>query len=312
MEQTNELRMSGIGGSDAAAILGLNPWKTPLQLAREKLGLESGFGGNEATHWGNRLEDIVGREYALRTGKKITRLNRTLRLKEHPYIMGHIDRRIVGDHAVLECKNVGLRMAPEWGEEGTDSVPPHYAVQGQHYLMFPEVSEYCDFAALIGGQEFRIYNMLPDRELQDMILQAEIKFWQMLQRGELPDPLNGVDCQYRWKAENEASVYASDDVIAWHEELMAATASAKELEEKIEDLQFKIKKFMGAKSVLLDRDGKKLRTWKEQKTAGFDEESFKADHPDLYGRCVVPSFDKSLARKLPEAEHYVKRTRVFR
>jgi len=312
MEQTQDLRKSGIGGSDAATIMGLNPYKTPLQLAREKLGLDPGFQGNAATHWGERLESLIAQEYSVVTGKKIARVNHTLRLKEHPYIMGHLDRRIIGERAVLECKNVGFRMSAEWGESGTDKVPAHYAIQGQHYLMFPEVKEYCDFAPLIGGQDFRIHHMLPDSELQDMILQAEVKFWEMLQRGELPDPVNNGDCQVRWNADNEATVYASDEVVDWNLELMSATASVKELEAKIEDLQFKIKSFMGEASILLGPDGKKLRTWKEQKTAGFDAEGFQKDFPDLYGQCIVPSFDKAFAKKLPEAERYIVKTRVFR
>jgi len=312
MEQTQDLRNSGIGGSDAAPIMGYSPFKTPLQLAREKLGFEKGFQGNDATRWGNLLERVVARQYMFETDKKVQRLNKTLRLKDHPEIMAHIDRRIVGERAVLECKTAGLRMADLWGPAGTDKVPEMYLLQVQHYMMFDEVRNYCDIAVLIGGQDYRIYHVEPDAELQAMILEAELAFWAMIQRGELPDPVNYADAQVRWKAKDGSEVYASDDVIAWNEELKRMTVQADELEKKIEDVELKIKSYMGEASILLGPDGKKLRTWKEQKTAGFDAEGFQMDFPDLYQECLVQSFDKALAKKMPEAERYIVKTRVFR
>jgi len=314
MEQTQELRMSGIGGSDSAIILGLNPYKTPLQLAREKLGLDAGFKGNAATHWGNLLEDIVAGEYQMTTGRKVARVNKTLRLKDHPQIMAHIDRRIVGHRAVLECKTAGMRSADLWGEDGTDRVPDMYIIQTQHYMLFPQVKEFCDLAALIGGQDYRTYHIEPDRELQDMILVADLKFWDLIQRGDLPDPSNWDDCNLRWKGrvKKASEKYATPQVMEWVDELRRDTVTVKELDKKLEDLECNIKRYMEDYEVLLSPDGQKLHTWKEQKTYSFDEQRFQKDHPDLYQQCCVQSFDKALAKKIPEAEGYWGTTRVFR
>jgi putative phage-type endonuclease len=306
-------RKTGIGGSDAAVILGLSPYKSPLELAEEKLGLTPPFAGNRFTEAGNRLEDVIAQWYADERGCKVARANQTFRLKEHDFIMAHIDRRVLNERKLLECKSADKWTLHNWGEPGTDEVPDAYFIQVQHYLLFPNWDT-ADLAALIGGNDLRIYPIIPDAELQDMILEAEIAFWNILERGDLPDPIRESDANRRWKQDNGERIYADYQVMEWHEELKKSLASRKELDAKIDDLKTKIKSFMQEYTILCDPDGKKLHTWKVQKTSGFDEQGLKDCCPEVYANCLLPTFDRNLCKRQYPATYadFQSTGRVFR
>ena len=113
-----QIRKDILGGSDAAAAIGLSKWKTPLQLAQEKLGLVELFQGNRFTEAGKRLEDVIARWYADETGSKVARVNRTLKLDGYPFIVAHVDRRVVGKRKVLECKSADKWTIANWESRG--------------------------------------------------------------------------------------------------------------------------------------------------------------------------------------------------
>lgn len=114
-----EDRKKGIGGSDVGTILGLNKWKSPYQLWLEKTGqvvLEES--GSEPAYWGNVLEEVVAKEFQERTGKKVRRRNQVFEHPLHPFLRANIDRDVVGENAILECKTANQFLGKEWeGEE---------------------------------------------------------------------------------------------------------------------------------------------------------------------------------------------------
>jgi len=289
-------RKTGIGGSDAAVILGLSKYKTPLELAEEKLGLTPPFEGNRFTEAGNRLEDVIAQWYADEQGCRVARANQTFRLKEHDFIMAHIDRRVLKERKVLECKSADKWTLNNWGQPGTDEIPDAYFIQVQHYLMFPNWDS-ADLAALIGGNDLRIYPILPDYELQEMMLESEIAFWKIIERGDLPDPIRESDANKLWSRDNGESIYADYAVVEWHEELKKAVVAEKELKAKMDDLKTRIKSFMQEYSILCDPDGKKIRTWKIQKTSSFREQELVSTYPEIYERCLQPKFDRNVCKQ---------------
>jgi putative phage-type endonuclease len=314
MEQTSQLRSSGIGGSDMAVILGLNPWKTPIDLYEEKVGIREPFAGNRFTEAGNRLEDVIAQWYADETGGKVARANQTYRLKDHPFVMAHIDRRVLKQRKVLECKSADKWTITKWGEHGTNDVPDSYFIQVQHYLMFP-YWDTADLAALIGGNDFRIYHIDPDKELQDMMLEAAIEFWRRIQTGEYPDPINEADANKKWSRDDGSVIYATEEVLAWERDLKASIVQEKELKNKIDDLKLEIKSFMGEHSILLDpATDKKIHQWKVQNLSSFGEKQFEIDYPDLYKKCLVPKFDRKALKTInPDLyKDYQAKGRVFR
>lgn len=104
-----EARRAGIGGSDAAAILGASPWATPLSVWADKQGLTAEKPDTIAMRFGRDAEEIVARWFAEDTGKTVARCNAILQHPEHPFMLANIDRQIRGERAGLECKAVERR-----------------------------------------------------------------------------------------------------------------------------------------------------------------------------------------------------------
>ena len=178
-------RRQGIGGSDASVILGLNPWKTQMDLWLEKTGEFTEDEDNEKMYWGRILEDIVAQEFSIRTGLKVRRKNAILQHKQHPFMLANVDRLVIGQKAGVECKNIGIRSAEHW-EMG---VPEYYQAQVQHYMAVTGYPVWY-VAVLIGGQEFRYYKLTMDEQFIHELIQAEAEFWKLVET-RTPPPLDG-------------------------------------------------------------------------------------------------------------------------
>ncbi|MVX62685.1 hypothetical protein GKZ28_03060 [Clostridium chromiireducens] len=188
-------RQKGIGGSDVGAIMGVNRWKSPFEVYVDKTEditevKESG----ELSYWGSTLEEVVAREFSIRTGKKVRKDNRQLIHKIYKFMMGNIDRRIVGENALLECITVNAFRAKEWeGEE----IPPSVILQCQHYMEVIGVDN-CYIAALIGGQKFIYKKIERDEELISMIIEAEKDFWINHVEKRIPPKLDGSEAASKY------------------------------------------------------------------------------------------------------------------
>src|SRR5690625_15621 len=167
-------RKKGIGGSDSSAILDFNPWKSPFELYIEKTCDQVQEIDNEAIHWGNVLEDVVAEEFTRRTGKKVRRRNQIFRHKEHDFMIANIDRDVVGERALLECKTTNAFNADQWEEE---QIPPAYMCQLQHYMAVLDY-EKAYIAVLIGGQKYVWKEIARDDEFIELMIQHEKDFWQ--------------------------------------------------------------------------------------------------------------------------------------
>ena len=91
-EEWLTLRKTGIGGSDAGSICGVNPFGSPMEL------------DNEAVRQGHDLEDYVAQRFMEKTGLKVRRSNFMYRSVEHPFMIADVDRLVIGEDAGLECK----------------------------------------------------------------------------------------------------------------------------------------------------------------------------------------------------------------
>ena len=177
-DQWLEARRLGIGGSDAAAAVGLCRYKSPLELWLEKTGRKPGadLSDNDAVFWGTVLEPVVAEVYAEKTGAKVRRVNAILQHPEHSYMLANLDRLVSHPEdgsGLLEVKTAGWRSAPFW-EEG---VPEGYQCQVLHQLAVTGKA-WADVAVLIGGQDFRIYRIDRDEEQIDALVKLEAEFWQ--------------------------------------------------------------------------------------------------------------------------------------
>ena len=181
-------RQAGIGGSDAAAVLGLSRWKGPIDVWLDKTReITQEDGASVAAYWGNVLEDIVAQEFSKRTGLQVRRRNAILMHDAHDFILANIDRELVGQKVGLECKTASSYKKEEWSE---DEIPAEYIVQCQHYMAVTGYESWW-IACLIGGNQFVYKQIERDEELIEMLLAAEVDFWNRYVAGRTMPPVDG-------------------------------------------------------------------------------------------------------------------------
>lgn len=131
-EEWLEMRRTGIGGSDAGAVCGLNPYSSPMSVYYDKTAKDvKDDYDNEAMRQGRDLEDYVAGRFMEATGLKVRRSNMMYRSKEHPFMLADVDRLIVGEDAGLECKTASAYSADKWKN---GEIPPYYQIQCYHYM----------------------------------------------------------------------------------------------------------------------------------------------------------------------------------
>lgn len=174
-----ELRKTGIGSSEAAALIGLSPWQTAWNIYALKVGLIDPPLPTRRMLWGTRLEQAIAEGFSEETGLPVEWRNVTVRHPERPWQMATPDA-IITTHPreLLEVKTVGLDRAGEWQASGAgeDGVPAHYAVQAHWQMSVTRLSA-CHIAALIAGNDFRMYKILYDGEIERVLVEAGERFW---------------------------------------------------------------------------------------------------------------------------------------
>ena len=194
-DQWLAVRKGGLGSSDAAAAVGLNPHRSTLELWLEKTGrdatLPKADPGDETSpmYWGNLLEPIVAAHYTKRTGHKVRRINAVLQHPQESWMLANLDREVIGapDVQILECKTAGMNGARLW----KDGVPEYVQLQVLHQLAVTG-KQAADVAVLICGQELRIHRIERDEALIAQLMNLERQFWGYVERDEAP-PADGSD-----------------------------------------------------------------------------------------------------------------------
>ena len=170
-------RQSGLGGSDIATLLGINPFSTKLELYLQKRGEIEPTPDNSRTKAGRVMEQVIASMVAEREGVKLRKVNRTLRHPKHDFLIAHIDRDFVGIAKGLEIKNVSPRMGYLWGKDGQpDAIAEYYVPQPHHYMLVLDYPAF-DVAAYFGGDDLRIYPMERDPEMDEIIIDTAHDFW---------------------------------------------------------------------------------------------------------------------------------------
>ena len=185
-----EFRLSGCGGSDAGVIIGVSTYGDPLGLYMEKRSeVEIPWVETERQRWGHLHEESIAEAYRQDHPEyKVVKSNVSHRSKTHPFMIAHIDRKVqkCGNKRILECKSSGLPW--DWGDSGTQDIPPSYMAQVQHYIHVLELDQ-VDLASLISGNDFRVYPIMRDQEYIDMLVEAETEFWDRVEAGVPPEPV---------------------------------------------------------------------------------------------------------------------------
>ena len=308
-------RQKGIGGSDVAAIFGLSRYRTPLDVYFSKTEEEVDDSQSQAAYWGSQLEDLVAKEFQKRTGMKVQRVNKQLVNPKEPWMMANIDRAVVNPEisgnvrvldeakqaetgrmlttdAILECKTASAFIAGAWGDTQeyeiirgeivTEHViPEYYETQVQWYMGITG-AKICYVAALLGGQDFRIYAVPRNDELISVLQDKCREFWTTYVVPRVtPDPVTIADAYKLWPRDTDGMVEASPDDAVNIGEILNIDAQIKELTEQKEELKTKlIISLKDAQGFLIN--GKKALSYKAQSTTRIDSTRLKKESPETY------------------------------
>lgn|SRR5690625_206357 len=280
-------RTKGIGGSDAATVLGLNKWKTPFELYLEKTGQSFVDESQaEAAYFGNILEDVVAREFEIRSGKKVRKNNFMLQHPKYDFIRANIDRKVVGEDALLECKTASAYLAKDW--EG-DEIPSAYLVQVQHYLGVTGY-EKAYIAVLIGGQRFIWKEIERDEELIEMIFEAEVNFWNNHVIANNPPALDGSSAaeEFLKKRYEESEPGKSIDLDSTYSDKIKHLNELKDTIKQLKEQQVQIENEI--KNELKDAELGFIKnyqvSWKPITQKRVDSKKLREHFPDIYEKVI--------------------------
>lgn len=300
MDRTEWLkeRSKGIGGSDAGVILGLNKYRTAFELWLEKTGqVEPKEVDNEAIYWGNQMEDVVAKEFEKRTGKKVRKSNFMYSHPDFPFMRANVDRLVVGESAVLECKTASAYLEKEWKD---DEIPATYLVQVQHYLAVTG-KEKGYIAVLIGGNRFVWKEIERDEELIQMIIDAEKHFWDYhVQQGHAP-ALDGSSAAEKYlkekydRAEAEKEIVLSSSCEEYLLQYEQIKADEKLIKEARTDIENKLKAEL--KDAEFGVSNSFLVSWKNQTRNLVDTKALKEQFPDIYKQVIKTSYSRKFVVK---------------
>lgn len=289
------VRRTGIGGSDAAAAVGLNPHKSALELWMEKTGREGELrkpdptDTREPVFWGALLEPIVAAAYTQQTGNKVRRVNAVLRHPTVPYMLANLDREIVGasDVQILECKTAGEFGARLW----KDGVPEYVQLQVQHQLAVTG-KQAADVAVLLCGQKLEVHRIDRDDALIERLIELEGHFWRHVAEDKPPPPDGSESADQALRA-----LYPRDRgrTLDWSTNLvmsavfsdLLAVRQQLETQSRLEaSLKQQIQQHMG--EATRARFEKGSITWRRSKDGeSVDLDRLWAEHPELRQRYGV-------------------------
>ena len=288
------VRKQGIGSSDAAAAVGLNPYKSQLELWLEKTGRDTSLpkldpqDEESPAYWGNILEPIVATHYTQRTGNRVRRVNAVLQHPDPqlPWMLANIDREVIGANTVqiLECKTAGINGARLWKE----GVPEYVQLQVMHQLAVTG-KQAADVAVLLGGQHLEIHRIERDESMIARLIDLERLFWDYVV-SDTPPPADGTEsaeaalrCLYPEDNGQTLDFSQHPELATTYRELKAVRQSIAQQEMREVQLKQVLQQAMGAATRAEFTEG--YISWKKSKDSiGLDVEQMLKDKPYLQAR----------------------------
>ncbi len=282
-EQWLENRKTGIGGSDAGAIMSVSPYKGAYSVWADKLGKTEPVEDNEALRQGRDLEDYVARRFAEKTGKRVRHEYGMLRSDAWPWMVANIDRRIIGERAGLECKTSrDIHMK----RYKNGDFPLEYYCQCLHYLAVTGWDRWY-LAVLVYGTDLLVFE-IKRAEVEDDIgalIQAEDSFWHeyvLPERQPLPDGLESTTKALGavWAAsEPETAIDADEAADALLCRLQGLRRDRRAIDAQITETENMVKARMQEAEVL--RGTGAMATWRGVDVKRLSERKIKEKFPGI-------------------------------
>jgi len=294
-DQWLTVRKGGIGSSDAASAVGLNPYKSQLELWLEKTGRDAGLpkvdpkDQSSPMYWGTLLESIVAAHYTMRSGHKVRRINAVLQHPNEPWMLANLDREVIGtpEVQILECKTAGINGARLWKE----GVPEYIQLQVMHQLAVTG-KKTADVAVLICGQDLQIHRIERDEAMITRLVDLERQFWRYVETDTAP-PADGSDsadvalrCLYPKDSGTTLDLSQDLEMSAAFSDLLAVrdVLTTNVLLEA--QLKQRIQQRMGEATTVVFETGDV--TWKRSKDGtGLDVVTMLKDQPELQQRYAL-------------------------
>lgn len=286
-EQWLEYRKTGIGGSDASVVCGINKYKFPVELWLEKTGQLPYQEAGEAAYWGTQLEPVVRSEFTKRTGIEVKLVKQLLQSEEHTFMQANLDG--ICEHpdygtCIFEAKTASAYKSNEW----ENSIPAEYMLQIQHYM---SVTGYKGtfIAVLIGGNTFKWKYIERDDEIIEMLIHLEADFWEHIVNN-TPPHLDGSEASEKFLSNRyPESIPQSriilppeaDVLIKAYDKETAILNEAAERRQRAENL---LKEMLGDNENGISEN--RIISWKSIFQERLDSKSLRAEYPDLYKKYV--------------------------
>lgn len=286
-EQWLEYRKTGIGGSDASVVCGVNKYRSPVELWLEKTGQLPYQEAGEAAYWGTQLEPVVRSEFTKRTGIEVKLVKQLLQSEEHPFMQANLDG--ICEHpdygtCIFEAKTASEYKSNEW----ENSIPDEYMLQIQHYM---SVTGYKGtfIAVLIGGNTFKWKYIERDVEIIEMLIHLEAAFWEHIVNN-TPPPLDGSEASEKFLSDRfpesipQSRIILPPEADVLIKEYDKETAILNEAAERRQRAETLLKEMLGDNESGTSEN--RIISWKSIFQERFDSKSLRAEHPDLYKKYV--------------------------
>ena len=281
-EEWLEFRKSGIGGSDASVVCGINRYKSPVELWMEKTGRQPPQEAGESAYWGTQLESIVREEFTKRTGIEVKLAKCILQSEEFPFMQANLDGVChdpdYGD-CIFEAKTASAFKMGEW----ENSIPDEYMLQIQHYMAVTGFKA-AYIAVLIGGNTFKWRRVERDDEIISALIQLENDFWECVER-DMPPQIDGSDASAKFLAEKfaeskKAQINLPNEAEKLIEQYSEACERLNEFTEQKQLAENKLKEMLGENEIGVI--GGNVVSWKGVSQERIDSKTLKSEHPTLY------------------------------
>lgn len=246
-------RKTGLGGTDISAICGLDPRRSAFDVYCSKVGLlvDVPREENERMWAGKKLERAIADMYSDREGKPIKWSDKIDRHHERPWQLASADFFVDSkpERIGADSKNVSWEFSHLWGEDGSDDVPDWISMQMHWYLAFYDIEQW-HIAALFGGNDFRVFKLKRDFELEEMLLDAGERFWRDHVEAGVPPEMTATPTAYaylraRFPRNSGAMRTPTGDEAVLIEEFLSARAAHRATEKVYQDAEVKLKAAIG-------------------------------------------------------------------
>ncbi|NLC40819.1 MAG: endonuclease [Clostridiaceae bacterium] len=287
-EEWLKQRRLGIGGSDAAAIVGLDKYKSAFDVYADKLGLKPEQPDNEAMRQGRDLEQYVAQRFMEATGKKVRRRNAILQHPEYPFMLANIDRWVVGEKAGLECKTTSVLNRTKFAQ---GEYTANYYVQCIHYMAVTGAERWY-LAVLVLNKAFHIFEIERDEAEINALIEAEKDFWENHVMKQIPPAPDGSEATSEIikqlfpeaREATETALFGYEGKIQQYLEL---DTKVKELECERDKLKQEIQLAMADAEI--GRAQGCIVEWKNQTRQTLDTQRLKKEQAEIYQQYLKPA-----------------------